>query len=100
MTSDVPDGPDEWHAQSTVKSIRLSQPSTAAGLAAARARGHHGGRGPVLTGHKLQVAHETYCSGRYTVSAIATTLGVSRASIYRHLDMTRQPAGNMRSRRP
>jgi predicted transcriptional regulator YheO len=24
-------------------------------------------------------------SGQYTVSAIATTLGVSRASIYRHL---------------
>jgi predicted ArsR family transcriptional regulator len=27
-----------------------------------------------------------YASGQYTVAAIATTLGVSRASIYRHLD--------------
>jgi predicted transcriptional regulator YheO len=27
-------------------------------------------------------------SGRYTVAAIAATLGVSRASIYRHLDPT------------
>jgi predicted DNA binding protein len=26
-----------------------------------------------------------YASGQYTVAAIATTLGVSRASIYRHL---------------
>jgi hypothetical protein len=26
-----------------------------------------------------------YHSGQYTVAAIATTLGVSRASIYRHL---------------
>jgi hypothetical protein len=26
-----------------------------------------------------------YVSGQYTVAAIATTLGVSRASIYRHL---------------
>jgi AcrR family transcriptional regulator len=26
-----------------------------------------------------------YTSGQYTVAAIATTLGVSRASIYRHL---------------
>jgi hypothetical protein len=26
-----------------------------------------------------------YRSGQYTVMAIATTLGVSRASIYRHL---------------
>ena len=27
-----------------------------------------------------------YASGQYTVAAIAMTLGVSRASIYRHLD--------------
>jgi len=58
---------------------------TAAGLAAARTRGRHGGRPPVMTVHKLQVAREMYASGQYTVAAIATTLGVSRASIYRHL---------------
>jgi predicted ArsR family transcriptional regulator len=29
-----------------------------------------------------------YTSGQYTVAAMATTLGVSRASIYRHLDTT------------
>jgi hypothetical protein len=40
----------------------------------------------VLTGHKLQVAQELHASGQYTVTAIATTLGVSRFSIYRHLD--------------
>jgi predicted transcriptional regulator len=39
----------------------------------------------VLTGHKLRVAQEMYRSGEYTVTAIATTLGVSRASIYRHV---------------
>ena len=38
-----------------------------------------------MTAHKLQVAREMYRSGRYTVAAIATTLGVSWASIYRHL---------------
>jgi DNA invertase Pin-like site-specific DNA recombinase len=54
---------------------------TTAGLAAARARG----RPSVLSGHKLRVAQEMYRSGQYTVAAIATTLGVSRASIYRHL---------------
>jgi transposase-like protein len=27
-----------------------------------------------------------YASGQYSVAAIATTLGVSRASIYRHLE--------------
>jgi predicted transcriptional regulator len=39
----------------------------------------------VLTPHKLRVARELYASGHYTVAAIAKTLGVSRASIYRHL---------------
>jgi DNA invertase Pin-like site-specific DNA recombinase len=63
----------------------LIRERTSAGLAAARARGRRGGRPSVLTGHKLQVAQEMYASGQYTVAAIATTLGVSRASIYRHL---------------
>jgi AcrR family transcriptional regulator len=39
----------------------------------------------VLTAHKLQVAQVMHGSGQYTVAAIAKTLGVSRASIYRHL---------------
>jgi DNA invertase Pin-like site-specific DNA recombinase len=38
-----------------------------------------------MTAHKLQVAREMYASGRYTIAAIANTLGVSRASVYRHL---------------
>jgi DNA invertase Pin-like site-specific DNA recombinase len=63
----------------------LIRERTTAGLAAARARGRHGGRPSVLTGHKLQVAQEMYRSGEYSVTAIAKTLGVSRASIYRHL---------------
>jgi predicted transcriptional regulator YheO len=39
-----------------------------------------------MTAHKLKVAQEKYGSGQYTVAAIATTLGVGRASIYRYLD--------------
>ena len=38
-----------------------------------------------MSAHKLQVAREMYASGRYTVAAIAKTLGVSRASVYRHV---------------
>jgi predicted transcriptional regulator len=38
-----------------------------------------------MTAHKLRVAQEMYRSGQYTVAAIAKTLGVSRASVYRHL---------------
>ena len=63
----------------------LIRERTSAGLAAARARGRHGGRPSVMTAHKVQVAREMYRSGQYTVAAIAKTLGVSRASIYRHL---------------
>jgi Helix-turn-helix domain of resolvase/Resolvase, N terminal domain len=63
----------------------LVRERTSAGLAAAWARGRQGGRPTVLTGHKLQVAQEMYRSGRYTVAAIAKTLGVSRAWVYRHL---------------
>jgi DNA invertase Pin-like site-specific DNA recombinase len=63
----------------------LIRARTSAGLAAARARGRHGGRPSVLTADKLRVAREMYRSGQYTVAAIAKALGVSRASIYRHL---------------
>ena len=41
-----------------------------------------------MPAHKLQVAQEMFSSGQYTVTAIAKTLGVSRASIYRHLTQT------------
>ena len=64
----------------------LIRERTAAGLAAARARGRRGGLPSVMTAHKLQVAQELHGSGQYTVAAIAKTLGVSRASIYRHLN--------------
>ena len=38
-----------------------------------------------MTAHKLRVAQEMYASEQYTPAAIAKTLGVSRASVYRHL---------------
>jgi Resolvase, N terminal domain len=63
----------------------LIRERTSAGLAAARARGRRGGRPSVMTVHKLQVAQQMYRSGQDSVAAIATTLGVSRASVDRHL---------------
>jgi DNA invertase Pin-like site-specific DNA recombinase len=71
----------------------LIRERTTAGRAAARARGRRGGRPPVLTGHKLQVAREMYRSGQYTMTAIAATLGASRASLYRHLGQGDGQAG-------
>lgn len=63
----------------------LIRERTHAGLAAARARGRVGGRPPALAGKRLQVAREMYDSTRHTVAEIAETLGVSRATVYRHL---------------
>jgi DNA invertase Pin-like site-specific DNA recombinase len=69
----------------------LLRERTAAGLAAARARGRKGGRPPVMTPQKLAIARQLYDSRRHTVAAIAATLGVSRASVYRGL--AEPPAG-------
>ena len=63
----------------------LIKERTLAGLTAARARGHLGGRPPSMTPEKLAIAHQMYESRQYTVAVIARTLGVSRTSIYRHL---------------
>jgi DNA invertase Pin-like site-specific DNA recombinase len=57
-----------------------------AGLAAARARGRNGGRPTVMTPAKITRARALYDQGDLTVVEIAAkTLGVSRASVYRHV---------------
>ncbi|MEV4511374.1 recombinase family protein [Dactylosporangium sp. NPDC049525] len=56
------------------------------GLEAARARGRKGGRRPVMTPDKLAVARQMYESKQHTVEAIAKVVGVSRATLYRHLE--------------
>jgi DNA invertase Pin-like site-specific DNA recombinase len=63
----------------------LIRERTAAGLAAARARGRLGGRPSAMTPEKLAVARQMYESRKHTVEAIAKTVGVSRTSVYRHL---------------
>ena len=64
----------------------LIRERTQAGLAAARARGRHGGRPSVMTPAKAKVARQMYDSREHTVSAIAATLNVSRATLYRSLE--------------
>ena len=63
----------------------VARERTRAGLAAARARGRAGGRPRAMTPDKVRLARQLYASREHTVAAIASTLGVSRASIYRHL---------------
>ncbi|MDT4893434.1 MAG: hypothetical protein QOE97_2469 [Pseudonocardiales bacterium] len=62
---------------------------TNAGLAVARARGRVGGRPRILTGERLGAARTMYASGQYSVAAIARTVGVSRATLYRCLSESR-----------
>jgi DNA invertase Pin-like site-specific DNA recombinase len=57
------------------------------GLEAARARGRKGGRPSVMTPDKARVAREMYDSKNYTIEQIAKTVGVSRTSLYRSLDI-------------
>ncbi|PZS12457.1 MAG: hypothetical protein DLM64_04845 [Solirubrobacterales bacterium] len=66
----------------------LIRERTNAGLAAARARGRHGGRPAVMTAEKTTIARQMYDSREHTVAAIARLLGVSRASVYRSLATT------------
>lgn len=62
------------------------------GLAAARARGRTGGQKPKLKPRQIRLAQEMYDETgpdgkrRYTVQQIAEEFGVSRPTIYRHLE--------------
>ena len=58
---------------------------TQAGLAAARTRGKVAGRKPKLSPHQVALAQRLHKDGQHNVSEIAKVLGVSRATIYRHL---------------
>ena len=60
---------------------------TRAGLAAARARGRLSGRPSLVTAEKLAAA-QTMRAQTHTMAEISTALGISRATLYRHLAWT------------
>jgi DNA-binding CsgD family transcriptional regulator len=87
----------------------LISEGTREGLESARARGRVGGRHPKLTARQAEVARgmydETGADGRrkYTVAEIAETFGVSRKTVYRHLEPSggrRQPGKSARPAAP
>jgi DNA invertase Pin-like site-specific DNA recombinase len=57
---------------------------TKAGLLAARSRGRKGGRQYKLTNKQLEIARQLY-AGKTPVNEICQTLGISRATFYRHV---------------
>ena len=65
---------------------------TRAGLAAARARGRHGGRPYKMTVAKLRLAQAAMGRRETGVGELCAELGVSRQTLYRHVD----PEGRLR----
>ncbi|WP_374636053.1 recombinase family protein [Paracoccus sp. (in: a-proteobacteria)] len=62
---------------------------TRAGLEAAKARGRRGGRPPKLTSQDLAAAKAMLADASFTVADVARRLGVSPATLYRHLPAAR-----------
>lgn len=70
------------------------QERTQAGLQAARARGRVGGRPSTLDAKQVKKLQAMYDGQELTAQQIADRLGVSRATVYRHLDRdARQRSG-------
>jgi DNA invertase Pin-like site-specific DNA recombinase len=63
----------------------LIRERTAAGLAAARARGRKGGRPKKLTLKQEALVRELYVGGTRSVREIAALVGLSRSGVYRYL---------------
>lgn len=63
----------------------LIRERTMAGLSAARARGKKGGRRPLLTARQLAQARLLLEHPDQTMEGVATSLGVSRSTLYRAL---------------
>jgi len=71
----------------------INHERTMAGLAAARAQGNVGGRPTVMDADKLAAAQARRARGE-SPTQIAKALGVSRASVYRHLAVVSTPAAS------
>jgi DNA invertase Pin-like site-specific DNA recombinase len=65
---------------------------TRAGMAAARARGRHGGRPYKMTAAKLRLAMAAMGQPETVVSELCLELGITRQTLYRHVD----PKGALR----
>src|SRR6266481_1683132 len=72
---------------------RLIQERTRAGLAAARARGKHGGRIPRHADEpRVRTAYTMYIDQRLTIAEICETLRISQATFYRYVALGKRAA--------
>lgn len=63
----------------------LIRERTRAGLEVARARGRKGGRPPVMTPEKIEVAKQMLRNPGNTGASVAAGFGISRTTLYRHV---------------
>jgi len=71
----------------------LIRERTNAGLAAARARGHIGGRPRKLkTNGKVALARRLFADQSHSIPEICAALGISRATLYRYVKEAESPA--------
>jgi DNA invertase Pin-like site-specific DNA recombinase len=63
----------------------LIRERTRAGLTSARARGRLGGRPKVIDKKKAKIAASLYADQKSSVPEICETLGISKATFYRHM---------------
>lgn len=71
----------------------LIRERTMAGLSAAKARGRIGGRPRRMDEDKLAVARALLAQPNFTVAAVAKQVGVSSATLYRHIPAARASGG-------
>jgi DNA invertase Pin-like site-specific DNA recombinase len=84
----TPAGRLAFHVMAAIDEFQreLIVEGTHEGLAAARARGRTGGRPPKLTAAQITVARQLYDARQHTVQQIADMFGVTKPTIYRHLE--------------
>lgn len=70
----------------------LIRERTIAGLSAARARGRLGGRRPKLNPEQVEMARTVLANASGKIGEVAKMLGVSRSTVYRHLNLTPTPS--------
>lgn len=84
----TPSGRLAFHIMGAIDEFQreLIVEGTHEGLAAARARGRKGGRKAKLSPDQVKLARQLYDKRDRTVQQIADVLGVSRVTVYRHLE--------------